>query len=164
MRRSFFLASVAVVVTTLVMSVAAGASPASRPFKGSIAGTVTFVGDPSCPIFLRTNSAAEGTVSHLGMTTMTSTHCSGLEFSGRMTLVAANGDELVADYWNDGIAPLPDEIGDVYEVPVDFEIVGGTGRFEHAVGGGDMTAYIVFEGLGDPEWPADWVWQGTIGY
>lgn len=150
---------------------AAGARPDSRPFKGSLVGSADFIqGTGTSPFAchnykggnLRTDSHATGTASHMGRTSMTSQHCTpeGVDISGgEMTLVAANGDEVYVEYL--GTAPPSTE---VIVVDLDFTILGGTGRFEGAHGGGKMTVYVVFEGFGDFEWPATWVWDGTIGY
>ena len=171
MRRSLLLALAAAVVAILVVAVAAGASPATRPFKGSMSGTVTFVVDTSCPALylggptLRADSAATGTASHLGKISMSSAHCAGVTFAGHMTFVAANGDKLFVDYESVGPPVMPpDELGVVYDVLSEFVITGGTGRFQNAVGGGLMPAHIVNMGLGVPVWPTTWDWQGTIGY
>lgn len=99
---------------------------------------------------------------------MQSLHCSppGPAISGgAMTITAANGDEIEFEY--DGTAyldPATAQIGDVFTVEGDFDIVGGTGRFDGATGGGEFTAWVVFEGFGDFEWPATWLWTGTISY
>jgi hypothetical protein len=144
-----------------------GTNSANRPFKGSVTGEATFVPGTNCPNFggLRTDSAATGTASHLGRVSMTGQHCTpppGQEITGgEMTLVAANGDELYFEYSATG-GPLPMP-GEVIVIDTDFEITGGTGRFEGAQGGGDMTAYVVFAPL-EPAWPGTWVWEGTIGY
>ena len=151
-----------------------GADSSSRPFKGSVTGEVTFpfVGEGICPatdVFLgglRTDSEATGTVSHLGRTTMTSSHCTPLFETiagGEMTLVAANGDEVIIHYWGSAPFPIPG-VTEFIDVDLDFVIVGGTGRFEGATGGGEMQARAVFEGFMDPAWPASWHWDGTIGY
>jgi len=79
-----------------------------------------------------------------------------------MTLAAANGDEVSITY--SGAAPFPGPGTEVIVVEMDFEVVGGTGRFAGATGGGEMTGYIVFAGFDAPVWPASWVWEGTIGY
>ena len=142
---------------------AAGADPAARPLAGALTGTVSFVPDAGCPFppALRTESEGTGAVSHLGLTTMTSVHCSGTAFAGTMAWVAANGDEVWLEYA--GTGPIPTEPGEVYEVDAEFEVVGGTGRFEDAVGGGEMDAAFVF--LPDqPAWPTTWEIVGTIGY
>lgn len=159
------LLMLAMVLALLVAAVpGAGARPDTRPFKGSMNGSVTFPLDETCPTARRTDSQATGNVSHLGRTTMTSAHCTpgaGRIEGGDMTLVAANSDLVFVEYH--GFAGPPNEEG-IVVADVVFEIVGGDGRFDGARGGGEMTAYIVFEGFDDPEWAARWVWSGTIGY
>lgn len=150
----------------LIAIPAAGAKSNARPFKGSMSGSITFEADLGCinPPLMRTDSQATGNVSHMGRSTMTSSHCTpsaGEIEGGEMTLTAANGDQVFMDYM--GTAQPPDEDG-IIVVDVEFVITGGDGRFDGATGGGDMTGFIVFEGIDDPEWPASWVWQGTIGY
>jgi hypothetical protein len=137
-------------------------------------GSVTFtpVSASMCPAGggnwgeLATVSSAAGTATHLGWTRMSSSHCtpSGDAFGpGTMTLVAANGDKVAIEYT--GSAPFPGPGTTVIEAKIDFEVVGGTGRFLHASGGGKMTAYITFAGFENPVWPARWVWSGQIiGY
>lgn len=155
----------------LVMLIAApaNADPGSRPFKGSVAGEVAFNPVPVtvCPNWggLRSESSALGTSTHLGETVMTARHCTPLgdDFGpGTMELVSASGDEVWITYH--GSAPFPGEGVTVYYGTMEFQVVGGTGRFEDAVGGGTMIIEIVFEGFEDPAWPAAWVWNGTIGY
>lgn len=152
------------VLALLVAAPGAGARPDARPFKGSMDGSVTFPLDGTCPTLRRTDSQATGNVSHLGRATMTSAHCTpgaGTIEGGDMTLVAANGDRVLIEYH--GFAGPPNDEG-IVVADVVFEIVGGDGRFDGAHGGGEMTAYILFEGFNDPEWAARWVWSGTIGY
>jgi hypothetical protein len=152
---------------------AAGADSSMRPFKGSLVGEVTFneVSLTTCPatdVFfggLSTDSEASGTVSHLGRTTMSSSHCTPAGETiegGEMTLVAANGDQVSIHY--SGYAPFPGEGTEFIDAELDFEIVGGTGRFEGATGGGELWARIAFEGFDDPAWAATWHWDGVIGY
>ena len=151
----------------LIAVPAAGAEPDARPFKGSMSGSITFEMDPSCDNnqwLLRTDSLATGNVSHMGRSLMASSHCTPAAAEidgGEMTLTAANGDRVFIEYT--GTAPPPNAAG-IIVVDVEFVIIGGDGRFDGASGGGDMTGFIVFEGIEDPEWPASWVWQGTIGY
>jgi hypothetical protein len=162
-RSAVILVTLALVVTGLAPAATANAS--LRPFKGTVVGEVSFPLDTSCPAGRRTDSAAVGTVSHLGRSEMFSHHCTpaGSDITGgRMTLVAANRDEVSITY--SGSAPFPGPGTEVIVVDIDFEIVGGTGRFADASGGGEMTAYIVFAGFEEPVWPASWVWEGTISY
>ncbi len=154
----------------MVSTPAAGADSASRPFKGSVVGSVSFILGSECENYgglnVRTDGYATGTASHLGRTIMISRHCSpeGSDpiTDGLMTLVAANGDEMYIEYT--GVNSPPDPFTWILVSEIDFVITGGTGRFEGAEGGGAMTAYVLFEGFDDPEWPVSWVWEGTIGY
>lgn len=147
----------------------ASAKSADRPFKGFVSGEVTFVpdlGSPS-PLDLWTDSAAVGNASHLGRTVMTSRHPTPETTDirdGNMTLVAANGAEVWITY--SGYAPFPVlGVPSTIVVDTDFTIVGGTGRFAHASGGGQSTAYIEFPGVLDlGPWPAHWTWKATISY
>jgi hypothetical protein len=150
------------------LATAASARSDSRPFKGEMSGSVLFVPDEGCinnDWLMRTDSVASGNVSHLGRTEMTGSHCTPAETAvegGEMALVAANGDEVYIEYA--GFAPGPDPDTGIIHVELDYMIVGGSGRFDGAHGGGEMTAEVVFEGFDDFEWPATWSWTGRIGY
>jgi hypothetical protein len=169
------LALAAATLLVLALAVPASAASASRPFKGWVSGEVAFVPAPltQCPaggVFwggLQTVGSATGIASHLGSTAMTSHHCtpSGEAISGgQMTLTSDSGDEVAITYSGSAPFPIPG-VTEVIVVHIDFVIVGGTGRFEGATGGGVMTAHIVFQGFEDPSWPATWAWDGaTIGY
>ena len=148
---------------------AASAKSANRPFKGTVNGQVVFTPDPRSPspTGLWTDSSAVGNVSHLGLTTMTSRHptpTGDIISDGNMKLVAASGAEVWIKYT--GYAPFPAVgVPSTILVAVDFSIVGGTGRFAKASGGGDMTAYVEFPGdLTLGPWPAYWTWHATIRY
>lgn len=142
---------------------AAVADPSVRPFKGTVVGEATFPSAEFCvPIPVQTVSTAAGTFSHLGRTTMSSRHCAPPAdeiTGGETTLVAANGDQLFITYG--GVLTFDPE---VIEFNGEFQIVGGTGRFDGATGGGAMTGFIVFEGILDPAWPGTWIFEGTIRY
>jgi hypothetical protein len=163
------LALVGSALLTMAIAAPVGADPGSRPFKGTVVGEVAFNEVPVavCPNWggLRTESSAIGTSTHLGKTVMTAMHCTPLgdDFGpGTMTLTSASGDQVWITYH--GSAPFPGPGVTVYQGSIEFKVVGGTGRFEDAVGGGTMIIEIVFQGLEDPAWPAKWVWNGTIGY
>ena len=161
-----------VIVLCLAMTAMplAGADSGLRPFKGSVVGSITFPMFTECENYgganVRTDSYATGTASHLGQVVLMSAHCTpepGVDtIAGEMTLVAANGDEVYISYT--GVNGPPDPVTWILISDVDFVITGGSGRFEGATGGGDMTAFVLFEGLDDPEWPVSWVWEGSIGY
>jgi hypothetical protein len=152
-----------------IFTAAASAKSVARPFKGFVSGEVVFTPDPQSPspTGLWTDSSAAGNVSHLGETVMTSRHPTptGTDIAGgRMKMVAANGAEVWITY--SGYAPYP-VIGtpSTIVVDVDFTVVGGTGRFAHATGGGAMTGLVDFPGeLTLGPWPASWTWRATIRY
>ena len=145
----------------------ASAHAKARAFKGCVRGDVRFVPDTPSPTGLWTDSFSVGKASCLGRVVMTSRHptpAADQITGGKMTLVTAHGDRVWIEYA--GNAPYP-VIGvpSTIVVDVDFTIVGGTGRFAHASGGGDMTAHIAFPGELDlGPWPADWTWRGSIRY
>lgn len=147
---------------------AASADSTPRPFQGSAVGSVTFIPGTDCQNYgglnFRTDGFAVGTSSHLGRTVLNTSHCSpeGPDFAGEATLVAANGDEVYIEYSGVNSPPDPDTM--IIVSSTTFVIVGGSGRFDGAHGGGTLTAYGLFEGFEDFEWPASWVWEGTISY
>jgi hypothetical protein len=169
MRRSLVLLTVCALALA-VFTAAASAKAVTRPFKGCVYGQVVFTPDPASPspTGLWTDSSAVGCVSHLGRTVMSSRHptpTGDTITGGNMKLVAANGAEVWITY--SGYAPFP-VIGvpSTIVVETDFTIVGGTGRFAHASGGGESTAYVEFPGVLDlGPWPAYWTWRhATIRY
>jgi hypothetical protein len=168
MRR--FLALLTVCALALVVfTAAASAKAVMRPFNGFVSGQVVFTPDLASPSPWRmwTDSSAVGEASHMGLTVMTSRHPTPETTDingGNLKLVAANGDEVLIAY--SGYAPLP-AIGvpSTIIVDVDFTIVGGSVRFAHSSGGGEMTGYVEFPGeLTLGPWPAHWTWKGAIRY
>ena len=166
MRKTAVLALV--VSIAMLAAPAASADSASRPLKGSAVGSVSFVVGTECQNYdglnVRTDGNATGTSSHLGRTVLITRHCApeGPQFAGTATLVAANGDEVYVEYH--GTNEPPDPGTSILVSTAGFVIVGGSGRFQGAEGGGKLIAYVLSEGLAVPEWPATWVWDGTIGY
>lgn len=163
------------VVLLLAGTAGTAGADADRPFKGKVSGLVSFamVGTGACPALgLQTESNASGQLSHMGSTSMHAEHCTPTGAAigdGDMTLSAANGDKVYLTY--DGIQlDLPDfmggtlQVGELIPVQGDFEVVGGTGRFDGATGGGTWVASVVYEGLGDPAWAGTWSYAGTIDY
>jgi hypothetical protein len=167
--RRFLVILMVCALALLAFSATASAGSVTRPFKGSLSGEVVFTPDPASPSLsgLWTDSSAVGKVSHLGKTVMTSRHPTpmGTDISGgNMKLIAANDAEVWMTY--SGFAPYP-VIGvpGTIVVDLDFTIVGGTGRFADAQGGGKMTAYVGFPGeLSLGPWPASWTWHARIKY
>ena len=148
-------------------TVSAGDNPRLRPFNGALAGEATFPASDACLDVtgapFQTLSSSVGRMSHLGLTELSTAHCSTLDGSaavaGEATFTAANGDQLWATYTAVTVAPPPLIIQEA-----DFVIVGGTGRFENATGWLRGVVYVSFEGFDDPSWPIEFVVAGAVSY
>ena len=170
MRKMFALLAVSGLLIAMVAA-PAGAKSDERPFKAFMTGEMSWddtafdcLGVTGIPV--RSYMDATGRVSHLGRSTLTGDHCTptGTEYGESVaTLVAANGDEVRMDYHGE-CPPLSEvPIGDVLTCSFEFDVVGGTGRFDGATGEGSGTLSIVW--LGEvPRTEAWWTWTGTIGY
>lgn len=161
--RRFLVLLVVLGLVFVAWSATASAATKARPFQGYMIGACSFVPDATSPTGMYTYSSAAGEASHMGATMMTARHPSGFTFTGgEMTMVAANGRELHIEYIG-GSAP-PEPGAEFYDVDVDFTIVGGTGRFAHASGGGHLTVRLDFLGFDVFVWPATFTWHGKIRY
>jgi hypothetical protein len=99
-----------------------------------------------------------GTVSHLGSVVERGSHCTRIDFAtltgdvgeAQWFLEAANGDVLELSF--SGTFAIDPARGEVVGLLV-WWVVGGTGRFTHATGGGDarVTAPLVPIGTPSPE-------------
>ncbi len=178
----------ALVLLTFSAAVHAKKGGTERPFKGTLVGQiyVNWYGPPFQPSQPPTmDGNATGNFTHLGLTQMKMRHPlpppdPNLAWEGKLTLTAANGDQLFLDYGDhltDWEFTTP--AGYVFESHDGwFEITGGTGRFEGARGSGGTTAYHVYPGPGDPDdpdsyfpryalvapWDVTWIYEGTISY
>jgi hypothetical protein len=139
-----------------------------RPFTGTAWGHGMVVPDASCPAFggLRSVFTQTGYASHMGEIVIDNSHCTPagpMIGGGQMTIAAANGDTVSITYTG-GPSPAvgPDPMR--FDVPIEFTVVGGTGRFVGATGGGHMTVTISWPGFEPNFWPDKIVFDGTIGY
>jgi hypothetical protein len=90
-------------------------------------------------------SEGPGRFNHMGRITFTNDHCTQVNdgrHDGVMTFVAPDGSSVVTTYTGYGI---PEE--EVYRFITDYTIVGGTGRFAGATGGGTSYARLAYVDL-----------------
>ncbi len=142
--------------------VGAAAEAVATPLKGDLSFLVTgqewagipgvdrstFGGRCSLPSDYVVTAIASGTLTHLGqLSPSTVSHCNQIQWTmvdgqpapasatysdGRWDVVAANGDVLKLTYGN-GVVTVGGAGGTLHD---EFAIVGGTGRFRNASGGG----------------------------
>lgn len=151
MRRLIILG--AALVLALAQAVPAAAADPARPFRGSGSGTDSMGAPTGCPDWAQWRYDSTGTmyVTHLGLASFHVSHCSamtggphGIFGAGTMTYTAANGDTLVISDWGTfdltlGSGGAPERS----EIDLEYEIVGGTGRFADAEGSGHGAGYSV---------------------
>jgi hypothetical protein len=158
----------------LLLATAAPVSARShpeRPFKGTAAGFGMVQPDDQCPALpdgamLRSVFTGTGHATHLGTFDLDYYNCTppGPDVTGiEMTFVAANRDKVFVDFDAHDVAAVgPDPV--LLEITYDFEIIGGTGRFKGATGGGQIMAALEWPGFEPNYWPTTWVIKGTIAY
>jgi hypothetical protein len=160
-RRIFSAALVAIV--TLGLIAPAVAAHAARPLWGWSSGVTTFYDNPKdCEAGVTTTTDLPAFTSHLGRSHLIMTHCP-VGFSiedGDLTLVAADGDELVGTYVGDVTA---EEDFSVFYATLTITFTGGTGRFDDAQGTAVMYA-VVINGGESPEWDWSATWWGMLAY
>lgn len=169
-----FKRTLAAAFTVLLLSIGLSTSASAatggteRPFRATATGQIHYdftnpqgcpaSGFPDTPPFTSTLTAA-GQATHLGTFTLSATHCESLgrSFDGRMTLTAANGDELNGTYVTTWVL----EGGQVV-VDGDLVLDGGTGRFTHATG--TLVQHHVITLSPEQPWPLQMSFIGTISY
>ena len=161
---------IALVILMVVPAASAGRHGTDRPFKASFAGEVhwEFPGDFASECSeVTTVTDSFGKATHMGRTESLWSHCPDEDSDhepsdGRITLIAANGDELygVYDY------PAIDDGS-----PIVFN--GGTGRFANATGEATVVYDVIpvfVEGCDidseDPfpcmDFSVPWQWSSTL--
>jgi hypothetical protein len=180
MRKLILLALVGSLLGLVAVPAAAAPGGTDRPFKADLVGEITFeFGTERCAVTFPgplTHTASWGNATHMGRVEAAWDHCptdptSGGFILGEMTMVAANGDEIVFMYENPaGLNP--------FSIAID----SGTGRFAEATGAASVAFGFtpqflppdVCEPGTDPFNPpcfdlvTPWPWQawieGTISY
>lgn len=134
--------SIAGLTIWLAAPIAYADSEHMRPLKGqfSYTGFPTPTIDTACPIIGM--NVGSGVLSHLGKVVFVSRECNspqGPNFvmeGGEMMITAPNGDTLKATYSGTFV---PTENPAIFQLSgTTYKIIGGTGRFEHASGHGDL--------------------------
>ena len=125
---------------------AAVAGPTGVPFAAKLTTQEQIGPNPaqcqSAP-YLAGSTSGTGHATHLGQVTGTALDCitppaAGYTYTfsnGKLTLVAANGDELRATYSG---TLNPTAVPPVYAITGVYQITGGTGRFTNASGSGRL--------------------------
>ena len=141
-------------------------NPHPRPFWGSFEGVATFEFTDVCLGYgtpFQTLSDAEGHMTHMGRTMLSTSHCATNEgafaVDGWAYFTAANGDQVIASYTAATVVPPPPQIVQT----IDLVIVGGTGRFKNASGSLQGMVYIEFLPA-ELEWPLIFILTGWIVY
>jgi hypothetical protein len=108
-------------------------------------GDLTFGGRCATPSDYLIRAEGPGRLNHMGRITLTNDHCTQLAtgtHDGVMTFVAPDGSSVVTTYTGYGIPEA-----EAYVFVTDFTIVGGTGRFAGATGGGLWNARLAYVDL-----------------
>lgn len=108
---------------------ASGSAADAVPFKGRFEGTQTVT--PLTPPLASVETEVNGTATHLGRFTMELPHTVNFATraaQGTCTIVAANGDTLVASFTGQA------QLGAIVSIVEHATITGGTGRFAGATG------------------------------
>lgn len=136
-------------ISALILGTATGAAwagPPDQPFKARVQTQEVLDNNPGrCPgSNLLGMTTGTGTASHMGAVTLQATDCPLTQdfvnffvSNGRLTLTAANGDQLNADYWGT-LLPIPGANPPLHAINGSFSVTGGTGRFSGAHGGGSL--------------------------
>jgi hypothetical protein len=149
-----FLVLLAALLLAMAADVPADAANPARAFTGSWVSADGFdFAAPGCPAgtFLRFSTTGTTEFTHLGLTTLASTHCttvdpatlSGAFGQGVITLTAANGDTLTLAEEGTftltinpaGAPPFTSALAHSHWI-----VTGGTGRFSDATGSGTGTS------------------------
>jgi hypothetical protein len=161
--------AIVLVAPMLILAMAAPVGAQAEegvPFTGATHGFGMVQPDETCPIDLRSVVSTSGFVSDIGLVELDWYNCTpeGADVEGiEMTFVTENGDQVFATYEAHD-APAVTEDPMLMEITYDFEIVGGTGQYEGATGGGRIDATMAWPGFEINNWPGMFLIDGTISY
>jgi hypothetical protein len=159
------------VALALACATPAHAAPGSRPFKASLdldqrSGRSTVCLGPQGQPGTAGQLSGTGHATHLGAVQFAGFHCLSFRLNqptnvtnGTMTMTAASGDTLRADY--SGLISLVSP--GVYAFEGNYFIVEGTGRFQEASGSGALFGTLQGE-FAPTGQPFSLTADGRIGY
>ena len=175
LRRWSIVGAALALLMLMVVPAAAGPKGTDRPFKADLVGEIelTFSTDCGSPVPPLVTTRSTGTATHMGRVEANWEHCAGppgggLITNGELTMIAANGDELVLVYGVD--EPTPPQTPNSFEMDIDH----GTGRFADAEGTLTVTFVVEQQFLPMPpceptqqnfgclDFGTPWPWSGTI--
>ena len=166
MKRVMIL-SVALMLALATAAPVAAQGEEELPFTGAVHGYGMVEPDPECPpLELRSVFTTTGHITDIGMIELDWYNCTpeGADIEGiEMAFVAENGDSVFATYEARDVPPVGEDPV-LNEIAYDFEIIGGTGQFEGASGGGQLTAMMAWPGFEPNYWPTLVLIDGTIDY
>ena len=149
MRKQSWVAVLAAAALCLAFAGPAAAKDPVRPFGGTATVGVETEGPPtgcSPGAMGRDTFVAQGQLLHLGRSSLMGAQCMYLDPAtgagsmdhGAMTITAANGDTLYLAYHGTfRLYPWPNpEV--MLDVAIFWQATGGTGRFAHATGAGNV--------------------------
>lgn len=157
-RYSTLLMVVALLVMAIAPAALAGRGGSDRPFKANLSGEASWVVADTCEglnyLNVQTQTEGVGTATHMGKVMTSWWHCptdEGTYVHGHVTFTAANGDQLIGYYADDG------------EDPIVIEDFDGTGRFAGASGRIEVFTEVVpqFSG-GMPDFTVPWPWKAIL--
>ena len=156
---------------SLMLALAAATPVAAQgeelPFTGAVHGYGMVQPDSACPpLELRSVFSTTGHVTDMGAITLDWYNCTpeGADIEGiEMAFVAENGDSVLATFGASDVPPVGEDPS-LNEWDYDFEIVGGTGQYEGATGGGQLATMMAWPGFETNYWSTLVLIDGTISY
>lgn len=157
-RSSTMMMAIAVLVMATTSAAVAARGGTDRPFEARLSGQASWEVAEVCEglndLNVQTQTEGVGIATHMGKVVTSWRHCptdEGTYVHGQVTITAANGDQLIGYYSDDG------------EDSIVIEEFEGTGRFTDASGRIEVFAEVTpqFDDDG-PDFTVPWPWTATL--